>query len=164
MKNFITATYLCAIVACTPQDIVKTTSAAKQIIVAGQLVCAVKSATAAMASMEGYPILSNTLSSGDAERVCGYLKAIPSTLPQDAADVLATVPWAVRQDASERLGIMSIAGSRRVISTEGLRKFDFGDGVVIYTNNPNSVQYFGWNTGSSSGSVSNLDVNGNPTR
>ena len=146
-----------ALAACTPADVARTTAAAKQVIVTGQLVCAAGAATAAMASAEGAPILATTLTSAEAARVCGYIRAVPATLPQAAADVLATVPWAVRTDASARLGIMSVAaGSPRAIRTDGLRRYDLGNGVVIYTNSPDAVTYFGWNTGSSAGSVTGI--------
>ena len=150
---------ICALslAACTPGQVAQTTAATRLALVTGQLVCAARTATAAMASAEGAPILAATLTSAEAARVCGYIRAVPATLPQAAADVLATVPWAVRQDAAERLGIMSVtAGSPRVIRTDGLRRFDLGNGVAVYTNNPDAVTYFGWNTGSSAGSVNGI--------
>ena len=152
-----TLTAALILAACTPAQVAQTTAAAKQVIVTGQIVCAAGAATAAMASAEGAPILAATLTSAEAARVCGYIRAVPATLPQAAADMLATVPWAVRTDASARLGIMSIpAGAPRVIRTDGLRRYDLGGGVVIYTNSPDAVTYFGWNTGSSAGSVTGI--------
>ena len=148
-----------ALAACTPAQVAQTTAAAKQAIITGQLVCRAGAATAAMASTDGAPVLASALSSGDAARACGYVNAVPVDVAQAAADVLATIPWAVRQDASARLGIMSIgapAGSARVISTAGLRRFDLGCNAVIYTNNPEAVTYFGYNTGSCAGSVTGI--------
>lgn len=143
-----------ALAACTPAQVAQTVSAAKQAIVTGQLVCASGAVTAAMADASGAPLLASALASGAARTACGYINAVPVALPQAAADVLAQVPMAVRPEASERMGIMTLPPmTPRVISTAGLRRFDIGNGAVIYTNNPEAVVAFSYNTGSASGSV-----------
>ena len=50
----------------------------------------------------------------------------------------------------------SNAGASRAISTSTLRGFNTGGGTSVYTNTPGTVAYFGWSTGSSSGSAGTL--------
>ena len=50
------------------------------------------------------------------------------------------------------------AGTKRTISTTGLTQYNVGNGEAVYTNTPNAVTSFSYNTGSASGTVTSLTI------
>lgn len=81
------------------------------------------------------------------------LKQMTSTLLLTVGMLSLAAPMGASADAAAP---SRSAGATRVISTAGLQRFDVGGGAAVYTNTPGAVTFFGWNTGSSSGSVTSL--------
>lgn len=50
------------------------------------------------------------------------------------------------------------AGARRTISTAGLTQYNVGNGASIFTNTPDAVKSFSYNTGSATGTITGLTV------
>ena len=83
------------------------------------------------------------------------LNRITSTLFLTAAILALAAPMGASADAASPA---SNAGASRVISTAGLQRFNAGGGATVYTNTPGAISYFGWNTGSSAGSVNGVST------
>ena len=86
------------------------------------------------------------------------LNQITSTLLLTAGMLALAVPMSANAASPT-----SNAGASRAISTSTLQRFNVGGGAAVYTNTPGSVAYFGWSTGSSSGSVSTLSSSSTAT-